>query len=50
MARDEALALLRGDTKSESLLQHALAVEAAMRRYAEGFSVRASNEGRSCWT
>ena len=37
MTRDEALALLREYTNSESLLKHALAVEAAMRRYAERF-------------
>jgi putative nucleotidyltransferase with HDIG domain len=32
--RDDALALLREFTKSESLIKHALAVEAAMRAYA----------------
>ncbi len=37
MTRDEALALLREYTKSESLLKHALAVEAAMRHYAARF-------------
>ncbi len=37
MTRDEALALLREYTKSESLLKHALAVEAAMRSHAERF-------------
>ncbi len=37
MARDEAIALLIEYTKSESLRKHALAVEAAMRRYAERF-------------
>ena len=40
MTRDEALNLLREYTQSESLIKHALAVEAAMRacakRYAEG--------------
>ena len=34
MDRDEAWALLNEYTKSESLLKHALAVEAAMRHYA----------------
>ena len=34
MNRDEAWALLNEHTKSESLLKHALAVEAAMRHYA----------------
>ena len=34
MNRDEAWALLNEYTKSESLLKHALAVEAAMRHYA----------------
>ncbi len=34
MNRDEALLLLREFTKSESLIKHALAVEAAMRAYA----------------
>ncbi|PWU17063.1 MAG: HAD family hydrolase [Verrucomicrobia bacterium] len=37
MTRDEALALLREYTKSESLLKHAFAVEAAMRGYAGRF-------------
>ena len=36
--RDQALALLREYTKSESLLKHAYAVEAAMRAYAEKFN------------
>src|SRR5881628_2613825 len=34
MSRDEALTLLREYTKSESLIKHALAVEAAMRHHA----------------
>jgi len=34
MTRDEALALLKEYTRSESLIKHALAVEAAMRWYA----------------
>jgi putative nucleotidyltransferase with HDIG domain len=34
MTRDEAFALLKEYTKSESLIKHALAVEAAMRHYA----------------
>ena len=34
MTRDEALALLKEYTQSESLIKHALAVEAAMRLYA----------------
>ncbi len=37
MNRDDALAFLKGFTKSESLLKHALAVEAAMRHYAARF-------------
>ena len=37
MTRDEALALLKQYTHSESLLKHALAVEAAMRHYAVRF-------------
>lgn len=37
MTRDEALTLLKEYTKSESLLKHAFAVEAAMRHYANRF-------------
>jgi putative nucleotidyltransferase with HDIG domain len=37
MTRDEAWALLREFTRSESLLKHALAVESAMRHYARRF-------------
>src|ERR1043166_3613426 len=37
MTRDQALALLKEYTKSESLIKHALAVEAAMRHYARRF-------------
>lgn len=37
MNRDEALALLREFTKSEALLKHMFAVEAAMRAYAAKF-------------
>jgi putative nucleotidyltransferase with HDIG domain len=37
MKRDEALALLKEYTQSESLIKHALAVEAAMRLYASRF-------------
>jgi putative nucleotidyltransferase with HDIG domain len=37
MNRSEALALLREFTQSESLVKHALAVEAAMRHYAPRF-------------
>jgi putative nucleotidyltransferase with HDIG domain len=37
MTRDEAWSLLNEYTKSESLIKHALGVEAAMRHYAEHF-------------
>ncbi|HHE04983.1 MAG TPA: HD domain-containing protein [candidate division WOR-3 bacterium] len=37
MTRDEAFAILTEYTKKENLIKHALAVEAAMRRYAEIF-------------
>lgn len=37
MTRDQALALLKEFTQSESLLKHAYAVEAAMRHYAARF-------------
>src|SRR5437762_2437550 len=37
MTRDEAWHLLNEYTKSESLIKHALAVEAAMRHYAPRF-------------
>jgi putative nucleotidyltransferase with HDIG domain len=37
MTRDEAWSLLREFTQSESLLKHALAVEAALRHYAARF-------------
>ena len=37
MTRDQALALLNEFTKSNSLIKHALAVEAAMRHYAAHF-------------
>jgi putative nucleotidyltransferase with HDIG domain len=41
MTRDEALALLKEFTQSESLLKHAYAVEAAMRHYANHFGENA---------
>src|SRR2546426_10035968 len=37
MTRDQALALLKEFTQSESLIKHALAVETAMRHYAAHF-------------
>jgi putative nucleotidyltransferase with HDIG domain len=37
MTRDQALALLKEYTQSESLIKHALAVEAALRHYASHF-------------
>ncbi|MHB2150846.1 HD domain-containing protein [Calditrichota bacterium LG25] len=37
MTREEALSILKEYTKSESLLKHAFAVEAAMRAYAKKF-------------
>src|SRR6516165_9105280 len=37
MTRDQALALLKEHTKSDSLIKHALAVEAAMKGYAIQF-------------
>ncbi len=37
MTREEALAILKEYTQSESLLKHAYAVEAAMRAYAQKF-------------
>lgn len=45
MTRDEALALLKEHTKSESLLKHALAVEAAMRHYATHFGEKVETWG-----
>ena len=45
MTRDEALALLSEYTKSESLIKHALAVEAAMRHYADHFGEVADKWG-----
>ena len=39
MNREEALAILKQYTQSESLIKHALAVEAAMRHYAMRFGV-----------
>ena len=42
MNRDEAWALLTEYTKNESLLKHALAVEAAVRGYARKFGENAS--------
>jgi putative nucleotidyltransferase with HDIG domain len=37
MTRDEALSLLKEHTQSDSLIKHAIAVEAAMRAYARRF-------------
>ncbi len=45
MTRDEAWALLREYTASESLIKHALAVEAAMRHYAGHFGEDADRWG-----
>lgn len=45
MTRDEAWNLLNEYTKSESLIKHALAVEAAMRHYAEHFGEDAETWG-----
>ena len=45
MTRDEALILLREYTRSESLLKHAFAVEAAMRHYAVYFGQDANQWG-----
>ncbi len=44
MTRDEALSILKEYTKSESLIKHALAVEAAMRHYATRL-----NENAELW-
>jgi putative nucleotidyltransferase with HDIG domain len=45
MSRDEALVLLKEFTKSDSLIKHALAVEAAMRHYAAHFGEDAERWG-----
>src|SRR6266704_1544886 len=45
MTRDQALALLHEHTRSESLLKHALAVEAAMRHYANHFGENVESWG-----
>jgi len=45
MTRDEAWNLLNEYTKSESLIKHALAVEAAMRHYAAHFSENVEDWG-----
>jgi putative nucleotidyltransferase with HDIG domain len=45
MTRDEALALLKEYTKSESLIKHAMAVEAAMRHYAARFGANVDTWG-----
>jgi putative nucleotidyltransferase with HDIG domain len=44
-SRDEALALLREYTQSESLMKHALAVEASMRAYARKFGANEEEWG-----
>lgn len=46
MTRDEDLALLKEYTQSESLIRHMLAVEAAMRAYAEKFGEDVEKWGR----
>ena len=48
MNRDDAWALLTEYTKSESLLKHALAVEAAVRGYARKFGENASRRYTYC--
>ena len=45
MTRNDALALLKEFTRSESLIKHALAVEAAMRHYAAHFGENAETWG-----
>src|SRR6267143_694551 len=45
MTRDKAWDLLNEYTKSDSLLKHALAVEAAMRHYAAHFGERVESWG-----
>ena len=45
MTRDAALAILKEYTQSESLLKHALAVEAAMRHYAARFNENVETRG-----
>ena len=45
MTRDEAWNLLNEYTKSESLIKHALAVEAAMRHYAAHFGENVEDWG-----
>src|ERR1041385_5533508 len=45
MTRDQAFELLKEFTKSESLIKHALAVEAAMRAYAGHFGADAQTWG-----
>ena len=44
MTRDEAIQILKEYTKTDSLLKHAYAVEAAMRAYAEKY-----NENIELW-